>query len=59
VILEDCVHAPFYEKIDEYNQETLQFLQRQAGAVATWQIPNRHETRNRDDHEKKRAAKSG
>jgi pimeloyl-ACP methyl ester carboxylesterase len=35
VIFEDCAHAPFYEKIDEFNQKTLQFLQRQAGAVAT------------------------
>ena len=35
VIFEDCAHAPFYEKIEEFNQKTLEFLQRQAGAVAT------------------------
>jgi pimeloyl-ACP methyl ester carboxylesterase len=35
VIFQDCAHAPLYEKIEEFNQKTLQFLQRQAGAVAT------------------------
>lgn len=28
VIFEGCAHAPIYEKVDEFNQTTLQFLQR-------------------------------
>jgi pimeloyl-ACP methyl ester carboxylesterase len=32
VIFEECSHAPIYEKVDEFNQKTLQFLQRHAGA---------------------------
>jgi pimeloyl-ACP methyl ester carboxylesterase len=28
LIFEGCAHAPIYEKVDEFNQETLAFLQR-------------------------------
>jgi len=28
VIFEGCAHAPIYEKVEEFNQETLAFLQR-------------------------------
>jgi pimeloyl-ACP methyl ester carboxylesterase len=31
VIFEGCAHAPIYEKVDEFNQTTLAFLQRQTG----------------------------
>ena len=31
-IFEGCAHAPLYEKVEEFNQKTLWFLQRQAGA---------------------------
>jgi pimeloyl-ACP methyl ester carboxylesterase len=31
VIFEDCSHAPIYEKVDEFNQRSLQFLQQHAG----------------------------
>jgi pimeloyl-ACP methyl ester carboxylesterase len=31
VIFEGCAHAPIYEKVDEFNQTTLQFLQRHSG----------------------------
>jgi pimeloyl-ACP methyl ester carboxylesterase len=31
VIFEGCTHAPIYEKVDEFNQTTLAFLQRHAG----------------------------
>ncbi len=31
VIFEDCAHAPIYEKVEEFNQRTLAFLQRHAG----------------------------
>jgi pimeloyl-ACP methyl ester carboxylesterase len=34
-IFEGCAHAALYEKVEEFNQKTLQFLQRHAGAVAT------------------------
>jgi pimeloyl-ACP methyl ester carboxylesterase len=30
LIFEDCAHAPIYEKVEEFNQKTLAFLQRQA-----------------------------
>jgi pimeloyl-ACP methyl ester carboxylesterase len=32
LIFEGCAHAPLYEKVDEFNQKTLQFLQRHTGA---------------------------
>jgi len=32
LIFEGCAHAPLYEKVEEFNQKTLAFLQRQAGA---------------------------
>jgi pimeloyl-ACP methyl ester carboxylesterase len=32
VIFEGCSHAPIYEKVEEFNQKTLEFLQRQTGA---------------------------
>lgn len=31
VIFEECAHAPIYERVDEFNQSTLAFLQRHAG----------------------------
>jgi 3-oxoadipate enol-lactonase len=32
LIFEGCAHAPLYEKVDEFNQTTLAFLQRHSGA---------------------------
>jgi 3-oxoadipate enol-lactonase len=32
LIFEGCAHAPIYEKVDEFNQKTLRFLQRRRGA---------------------------
>ena len=34
LIFEGCAHAPIYEKVNEFNQKTLRFLQRHTGAVA-------------------------
>jgi pimeloyl-ACP methyl ester carboxylesterase len=34
LIFEGCAHAPIYEKVDEFNQKTLAFLHRCAGAQA-------------------------
>jgi pimeloyl-ACP methyl ester carboxylesterase len=34
LIFEQSSHAPIYENVDEFNQRTLAFLQRQAGAAA-------------------------
>jgi pimeloyl-ACP methyl ester carboxylesterase len=34
LIFEGCAHAPIYEKVDEFNQKTLAFLHRCAGARA-------------------------
>lgn len=34
LIFEGSAHAPIYEQVEEFNQKTLDFLQRQAGAVA-------------------------
>ncbi len=31
VIFEGCAHAPIYEKVDEFNQRTLEFLKRHSG----------------------------
>ena len=31
VIFEGCAHAPIYEKVDEFNQTTLEFLKRNSG----------------------------
>ena len=31
VIFEDCSHAPIYEKVEEFNDKTVQFLKRHAG----------------------------
>jgi pimeloyl-ACP methyl ester carboxylesterase len=33
LIFEGCAHAPLYEKVDEFNQQTLTFLRRHAGAA--------------------------
>ncbi len=33
LIFEGCAHAPIYEKVEEFNQQTLQFLQRQREAA--------------------------
>jgi 3-oxoadipate enol-lactonase len=34
LIFEGCAHAPIYEKVEEFNQKTLAFLQRCAGSQA-------------------------
>ena len=34
LIFEGCGHAPLYEKVDEFNQKTLEFLRRRAKAQA-------------------------
>jgi pimeloyl-ACP methyl ester carboxylesterase len=34
LVFEGCAHAPIYEKVEEFNQKTLQFLQRHDGAAA-------------------------
>ena len=34
LIFEGCAHAPIYEKVEEFNQKTLRFLQRSRSAVA-------------------------
>ncbi|MEK6283666.1 MAG: alpha/beta hydrolase [Acidobacteriota bacterium] len=31
IVFEGCAHAPIYEKVDEFNQKTLAFLQRHSG----------------------------
>jgi pimeloyl-ACP methyl ester carboxylesterase len=31
LIFEGCAHAPNYEKVEEFNQQTLAFLQRHSG----------------------------
>jgi pimeloyl-ACP methyl ester carboxylesterase len=31
IVFEGCAHAPIYEKVDEFNQVTLEFLRRHAG----------------------------
>jgi pimeloyl-ACP methyl ester carboxylesterase len=31
IVFEGCAHAPIYEKVDEFNQKTLEFLQRHTG----------------------------
>jgi pimeloyl-ACP methyl ester carboxylesterase len=31
IVFEGCAHAPIYEKVDEFNQKTLEFLQRHEG----------------------------
>ena len=32
LIFEGCAHAALYEKVEDFNQKTLQFLQRHTGA---------------------------
>ena len=34
LIFEGCAHAPIYEKVEEFNQKTLRFLQNQTGVRA-------------------------
>ena len=34
IVFEGCAHAPIYEKVEEFNQKTLDFLRRNAGAAA-------------------------
>jgi len=34
LIFEGCAHAPIYEKVEEFNQQTLQFLQRHTTTAA-------------------------
>ncbi|MFN2432901.1 MAG: alpha/beta fold hydrolase, partial [Gemmatimonadota bacterium] len=31
IVFEGCAHAPIYEKVEEFNQETLGFLHRHSG----------------------------
>ena len=31
LVFEGCAHAPIYEKVEEFNQKTLEFLQRHTG----------------------------
>jgi 2-hydroxy-6-oxonona-2,4-dienedioate hydrolase len=31
IVFEGCAHTPIYEKVDEFNQKTLEFLQRHSG----------------------------
>jgi pimeloyl-ACP methyl ester carboxylesterase len=31
LIFEGCAHAPIHENVEEFNNKTLQFLQRHAG----------------------------
>jgi pimeloyl-ACP methyl ester carboxylesterase len=31
IVFEDCAHAPIYEKVDEFNQRTLEFLRKHSG----------------------------
>ncbi len=31
IVFEGCAHAPIYEKVDEFNEKTLEFLQRHSG----------------------------
>ena len=33
VVFEECSHAPLYERVEEFNGKTLEFMQRQAGAA--------------------------
>lgn len=40
LIFEGCAHAPLYEKVTEFNQKTLTFLQRHAGAAAAYPMTN-------------------
>lgn len=35
VVFEDCAHTPLYEKVDEFNQQTLAFLKHHAGLALT------------------------
>jgi pimeloyl-ACP methyl ester carboxylesterase len=34
LVFEGCAHAPLYEHVEEFNQKTLAFLHRHAGASA-------------------------
>ena len=34
-VFEDASHATIYEKVDEFNQKTLAFLQRHSGGTAS------------------------
>ena len=34
LIFEGCAHAPIYEKVEEFNQQTLRFMKRHAGSGA-------------------------
>lgn len=36
LIFEGCAHAPIYEKVEEFNQKTLAFLQRQVGVCSEY-----------------------
>ena len=35
IVFEDASHATIYEKVDEFNQKTLAFLQRHSGDAAS------------------------
>jgi len=38
LIFEGCAHAPIYEHVEEFNQKTLAFLQKQVGAATVPQV---------------------
>ena len=38
LIFEGCAHAPIYEKVEEFNQKTLRFLQRHRAAGAAYLV---------------------
>lgn len=40
LIFEGCAHAPLYESVEEFNEKTLQFLQRQARVGVTSRAPD-------------------
>ena len=31
IVFEGCAHAPIYEKVDEFNQRTIEFLKQHSG----------------------------
>ena len=33
LVFEGCAHAPIYEKVEEFNQRTLQFLRKHTGSA--------------------------
>jgi pimeloyl-ACP methyl ester carboxylesterase len=37
LVFEGCAHAPIYEKVEEFNHKTLEFLRRHSGGSAASQ----------------------